>query len=144
MPSVSRRFAGHSFGSDANAATEAATRDFLSTLVQSSAGLAQDTRQRGLDRTLLAAQAIPGVAGAETNRLSQLLSDGAVPRGVEQEGLTREFNEFLRRFVQAPQTRTSNILSLLGLSPVENIAIEDPGTQGIATRALQTFDILRG
>lgn len=122
LPSIIRDFGGAQFASSERQTADTNARDdLLSSLTRSRSDLAFQDRNVSMDRLL---EAI-GIQGdrrtGETDEMIKLLDSLGLGREVEQEGLDREFLEFVRKD-EARNTRIAQILASLGITGTENIA----------------------
>lgn len=132
MPQLTARYAHSAFGSDRMVAEGRAASDLTSNLGATRADLLFKTNEANKNRRLQAAGLAPNLIGQETQELMKLLSAGGVPRQAEDNRLTREYAEFVRQ-QESKQRSMQMALALLGISPVENIAVAKEGTEGFLT-----------
>jgi len=133
IPQINRRFGGTAFYSSERAtAQDRAMRELAQALASARAEMAFRARESALQRALQAARLAPDVQVQELSVLQNALQAGAVPRQVEQAGLTAEYQEFQRRIAERNE-RIRQALAVLGIRPFENIAVVTPGQTGFLT-----------
>lgn len=139
LPQISRNFGGGSFFSSERQAAEGLAReDLLEALAGEKTAVELDQFNRARDRSLTAAQIAPQLSRADLDRGNQqmdILNAAGLERRVEQEGLDRNYADFIRQL----QERTGNeeLLRALALTPtIENIGMTDPGNAGLLNTLL--------
>lgn len=128
LPGVDRKFAGGNRFStgERHRITNDAIGELELALTKGRGDVINQTR----DRSLRAAGMIPELENMGISGISDILQAGDVTRRIEQEGLDRTYQEFLRG-EDADSLRIQEILKALGIKSKENIVENDPGSEGL-------------
>lgn len=124
------RFADQFFGSARREQDATNFDDFISTLARTQSSARLGLREQDTNAVLKAIGLAPGIAGAESDELLNLLDAGSVPRETESQRLQGEFLKFQQ--AQGQQTDLAHIINqFLGTSGRENITTVKGGTSGL-------------
>lgn len=135
MPQLTRQFKGSAgYGSDKINTFNTMADNFQRGLTASRTKYAYDAGEAQRNRALTAAGQIPGLntAGStvqndQMSRLMMMLTAGGVPQANAQADLTNQYN--------ADNTQINQMLAALGLKPLDNTTVVDPGSTGFLTAA---------
>ena len=137
MPEITGRFRGNAaFGSDRIEAERRATEDLTKTLAGRRSELEYNAREAADTRALQAAGLMPGVEQSNLQALTALLSGQLNVQGLEQQGLDRQYLEFIRQ-MGGEEKNIEQLLAALGLRSFENVTTTDQGSSGIIQQILQ-------
>lgn len=130
MPTIKAAGAPRLWGTDYQKQEEMAARDLERALVQGKGAITENW----LNRALQAALGVPELMTGQMNMFESAMRMGAVPRQIEEAGLTAEYQEWLRT-QEEQKTKVNQFLAALGLQPLDTYAFAEGAQPGL----LQSF-----
>lgn len=130
FPSLTASFSKNFFGSGQRQATARREEDLTEALATEFARLGFESRESNLERKLRASELVNQGAGSPTGELVNLFGAGQQATGLAERNIDRQFQNYLAQLQQRNE-QVSQIISAIGIPALENIVINDPGSEGL-------------